>query len=240
MFEFWIQTSWYIDFLMSLTTNLVVYLSFAYLITCISDQITKNKRLAHYIDERPLKQGQIVNEIKNGILACIMFALVSLWARELFVGFLPKSLSQLIIEILIFTLFYEIYSYFVHRLLHIKAFRKLHFVHHYSVRTTPWSAYSVHPIEALLIGLSAPVFMLIFPVHLSVIFGFHILGVVFTLVLHSNIKLNDSNIICLVFNQYTQAHAAHHSIGNVNFGFVNSFLDHCFKTKYIESKTMEK
>ncbi len=236
MFEFWIQAPWYIAFLMSLTTNLVVYISLAYLITCLSDQITKNKCLAHYINERPLKQGQIVNEIKNGILACVMFAFVSLWARELFVDFLPKSLSQLITEVLIFTLFYEVYSYFCHRLLHIKAFRNLHFVHHYSVRTTPWSAYSVHPIEALLIGLSAPVFMLIFPVHLSVIFGFHILGVVFTLVLHSNIKLNGSNIICLVFNQYTQAHAAHHSIGNVNFGFVNSFLDLCFKTKYIEIK----
>jgi sterol desaturase/sphingolipid hydroxylase (fatty acid hydroxylase superfamily) len=238
MFEFWIQTNWYIAFAMSLVTNLIIYFVAAYLINLLTEKITRHNRLGKYIDNRPLKRGQKTNEIKYGIFACAIFSLVSLLARELFVGVIPSSITQLLSEVLVFTLFYETYSYFVHRLLHTKKFRKPHSVHHYSVRTTPWSAYSVHPIEALLIGMSAPLFMLIFPVHLSVIFSFHILGVVFTLLIHSNLKLNGDNIFCQLFNRYTESHAAHHSVGNVNFGFINSFWDLCFKTKYIESKEL--
>jgi sterol desaturase/sphingolipid hydroxylase (fatty acid hydroxylase superfamily) len=236
MFEFWIQTNWYIAFAMSLVTNFAVYFVAAYFINTLTQKITKNNRGGEYIDNRPFKSRQKTTEIKSGIAACIVFSLVSLFARELFVGIIPLSITQLLIEVLVFTLFYETYSYFVHRLLHIKQFRKLHSVHHYSVRTTPWSAYSVHPIEALLIGISAPIFMLIFPVHLSVIFAFHILGVVFTLLIHSNLKLNGSNIFCQLFNRYTDCHSTHHSIGNVNFGFINSFWDHCFKTKYMSPR----
>jgi len=240
LFEFWIQTSWYIAFVMSLVTNLGVYFFAAYLISFVSYRITKNKSLAYFIDERDFKKGQIQSEIKNGIIACVTFALVSLLARELFVGIIPKTVSQLCIEVLVFTIFYETYSYFVHRLLHIGYFRKAHSVHHYSVRVTPWSAYSVHPIEALFISMSAPIFMLMFPVHLGVIFVFHILGVLFTMVIHSNLKLNGRNVLCQIFNRYTENHCAHHSIGNVNFGFVNSFWDSCFKTKLIHSERVYK
>ena len=238
LFEFWIQTTWYIALAMALITNLVVYFVAAYLINYLTQKIAQGNRLGEYIDDRPLKKGQKVNEIKNGVLACAMFSLVSLLARELFVGIIPLSITQLLFEVLAFTLFYETYSYFVHRILHTKQLRKLHYVHHYSIRTTPWSAYSVHPVEALSIGLSAPIFMLIFPVHLSVIFAFHILGVVFTLLIHSNLKLKGKNIFSQLFNRYTESHAAHHSIGNVNFGFINSFWDLCFKTRHIESKVL--
>jgi sterol desaturase/sphingolipid hydroxylase (fatty acid hydroxylase superfamily) len=238
MFEFWIQTKFYIAFVMSLVTNLAIYFVAAYLINYLTQKITQDNRLGKYIDNRPFKKGQKLNEVKNGIFACGIFSLVSLLARELFVGIIPLSITQLLIEVIVFTVFYETYSYFVHRLLHTKKFRKPHSVHHYSVRITPWSAYSVHPIEALLIGMSAPLFMLIFPVHLGVIFAFHILGVVFTLLIHSNLKLHGSNIFSQLFNRYTECHAAHHSIGTVNFGFINSFWDFCFKTKYIQPKVL--
>ena len=144
------------------------------------------------------------------------------------------------IEVLVFTIFYETYSYFVHRILHTRQFRNPHSVHHYSVRTTPWSAYSVHPVEALLIGMSAPLFMLIFPVHLSVIFAFHILGVTFTMLIHSNLQLNSRIVFSRLFNRYTRYHSAHHSIGNVNFGFVHSLWDSYFKTKFIEQRAVSK
>lgn len=232
MFELWIQTDWYIALAMSLATNLAIYLVAGYTINTLTEIITKDNWLGEYIDTRPFKRGQQVTEIKHGVTACIVLAFVSLFARKLFVGIIPLSVTELIIEIVTFTIFYETYSYFVHRLLHLKLFIKVHAVHHQSVRTTPWSAYSVHPIEAVLIGMSAPLFMLIFPVHLGIIFVFHMFGVVFTLIIHSNLKLNGSNILCKLFNRYTQYHGAHHSLGIVNFGFVNSFFDWCFKTKY--------
>ncbi len=82
--------------------------------------------------------------------------------------------------------------------------------------------------------MSAPLFMLMFPVHLSVIFAFHILGVIFTMLIHSNLQLNDRIIFSRLLNNCTKGHSAHHSIGNVNFGFVHSFWDTYFKTKLIK------
>ena len=235
VFDYWIQTDWYIAFLMSLAANVSVYIVAAFIIVFITRIITKENSFAELIDSRALKQGQVRREVINGVLACVVFSLASLLARKLFVGVIPSSMSQLIIEVLVFTIFYETYSYFVHRLLHLKPFRKAHSVHHYSVRTTPWSAYSVHPLEALLISLSAPLFMLIFPVHLVVIFSFHMFGVIFTLVIHSNIRMKSKNVLFRLFNGYTESHSAHHSVGNVNFGFVNSFWDRALKTKLVGS-----
>ncbi|WP_261841719.1 sterol desaturase family protein [Aliamphritea ceti] len=238
MFEFWIQTSWYIAFSMSFATNVLIYITAASFIDIVTNTIIGNGSLGTHINNNPLKKGQKITEIKNGIISCLIFSLVSLLARKLFAGITPESIIQLSIEILLFTIFYETYSYFVHRLLHTKLFIKPHAVHHYSVRTTPWSAYSVHPIEALLISLSAPVFMWIFPVHLCVIFAFHILGVIFTMVIHSNLQINNRIFLSGIFNRYTRYHAAHHSIGNVNFGFVYSLLDSYFNTKLVDKKTV--
>jgi len=240
MFEFWIQTNWYIAFVMSLVTNLGIYIIAASFIDVLTIKIAADGSFGEFIDNRPLRKRQKINEVKNGIGACAIFALVSLLARNLFVGIIPESINQLVIEMLVFTIFYETYSYFVHRILHTKRFRKAHSVHHCSVRTTPWGAYSVHPIEALLIGMSAPIFMLLFPVHLGVIFAFHIFGVIFTMLIHSNLALSGRIIFSGLFNSYTRNHSAHHSIGNVNFGFVNSFWDSCFKTKIIEEKIVNK
>jgi hypothetical protein len=102
MFEFWIQTSWNVAFAMSLVTNLAVYFVASYLISTITRKITKNNGLGEYIDKRPFKNGQQKSEIKNGITACVMFSVVSLLARELFVGVIPVSITQLFIEVLAF------------------------------------------------------------------------------------------------------------------------------------------
>ena len=230
LFEFWIQTSIYIAFLMSLISNLVIYFVLALSIEAISKKVTKNNVFAQFIDDRPFKKGQKAQEIKHGVIACIVFSVVSLIARVLFEGVLPGSIIQMCIEVLVFTIFYETYSYFVHRLLHTKLLRKAHAVHHKSIRVSPWSAFSVHPIEAFFISMSAPLFMLLFNVHLSIIFAFHILGVLFTMILHSNLQLKRSILFSRVFNSYTHHHSTHHLVGNVNFGFVNQFWDKLLKT----------
>ena len=232
LFDFWINTNWYIALLMSLAANLVVFFVAAFCIEWMTNRWVAEDGLFHFIDNKPLSKNQKRYEIQNGIIACGLFSLVSLLARELFEGIVPQSWQQLFIEVLLFTVFYETYSYFVHRLLHLKPFIQWHGVHHRSHRVTPWSAYSVHPIEALLICLSAPIFMLIFPVHLAVIFAFHIFGVAFTMVLHSNIILDKRIPLSSLFNTYTLRHAAHHHKGNVNFGFVNTFWDKRLKTQY--------
>src|SRR5690606_31004983 len=114
-------------------------------------------------DSRPLKKDQKKLEISNGLTACVIFAVGSLVTRELFSSVWPETLIAFVAQVAAFSIFYEVYSYFVHRLLHGRLSVKMHGVHHGSVRVTPWSAYSVHPVEAVFIGLSAPLYMALFP-----------------------------------------------------------------------------
>jgi lathosterol oxidase len=120
---------------------------------------------------------------------------------------------------------------FVHRLLHMGPFAKVHGVHHRSVRVTPWSAYSVHPVEAIFIGMSAPIFMSMFSLSLGVALVLHISGMMFTILIHLNYQLPTKNTLLKKITDYPAYHLKHHITGKSNFGFVNSFWDRCFKTQ---------
>lgn len=63
-----------------------------------------------YIDNRKLKTGQVVNEYKNGVIACFIFALTSLLTRELYDQIWPPTFSRLFLQLIVFTVFYETYS----------------------------------------------------------------------------------------------------------------------------------
>ncbi|TQV87168.1 sterol desaturase family protein [Aliikangiella coralliicola] len=231
LFQFWIEADWSIALVMSVAVNIAVFVSTAFILDVGIGKLVTKYQWGSYIDERELKSEQKKMEFKFGITACIIFAACSLITRELFDLVWPSSFLSLISQIIIFVLFYETYSYFVHRLLHTKPFLKVHGVHHRSVRVTPWSAYSVHPVEALFIGMSAPVFMSLFSLSLGVALVLHVLGMMFTILLHSNFRLSMSNSILNQVGNYPAYHSSHHILGKVNFGFVNSFWDRCFKTR---------
>ena len=231
LFQFWIDADWYIALLMSIVVNTLVFVITAFVLISLIKKLVCVYKLGEYIDSRLIPEEQKKKEIRNGIIACTIFAVTSLLTRELFDQLWPSSFLDLSIQVLTFVLFYETYSYFIHRLLHTKPFLKVHSVHHQSVCVTPWSAYSVHPVEALFIGMSAPIFMSLFSLSLSVALVLHISGMMFTILLHSNYHPNISTKILKNLFDYSTYHSLHHHIGKVNFGFVNSFWDSCFKTK---------
>jgi len=228
-FQFWLTTNWFVAFLMSLTVNLLTYFSVASFLYFTASYLVRCG-VGNFLDQRPLYKGQIWFEIRYSILACVLFSIASLITRFLYDSIWPESLLSLSIQLLAFIVFYESYSYFVHRLLHLNIFRSVHYIHHRSVRVTPWSAYSVHPLEAASIGFSAPIFMYLFPMSLSVVLTFHVVGMAFTMFIHSNITLNRTSIISRVFNTYTKGHALHHHKGSVNYGFISPLWDLLFKT----------
>lgn len=75
------------------------------------------------------------------------------------------------------------------RLLHLKDFRSVHYIHHRSVPVSPWSEYCVHPMEAAFIGFSAPIFRYLFPMSLGVVLTFHVMGMAFTMLIHQIFRL---------------------------------------------------
>ncbi len=235
IFKYWITADWYIALLMSFIINSTIYALTASSFSFITEKLSSANLVGAYIDTRKLKDAQIKKEIFYGVFACFIFSITSLLIRSLSNNIWPETALNFAVQLIVFPLFYESYSYFVHRLLHIRLFRKIHSIHHSSVRVTPWSAYSVHPIEALFIGVSAPLFMFLFPMSLSVVLTLHIFGMVFTILLHSNFAINESLVLSSKINNYTNGHVLHHQKSLVNFGFVNSFWDKVFKTNSVSS-----
>ncbi len=228
LLRYWVEAPWYIALSMSLMVNVSVFVVTAHVLDTLIARLVATGKYGSYIDERQLKPGQKKFEISYGVAACAMFALLSLLTRVLFDHYWPTTLRQLAIQLGLFVVFYETYSYFVHRLLHTGWFIKFHSVHHRSVRVTPWTAYSVHPVEAAFIGMSAPIFMFLFSMSLGLTLLLHIFGMMFTIVLHSNFRL-EGQLDKLV--RYPAYHASHHLMGKVNFGFIHSFWDDRFKTR---------
>lgn len=231
LLDYWVHTHWTIALLMSSVVNIIVFVITAAILDTSITKLIKQRGIGQYIDTRPFKPQQKMIEIKNGIIACIIFAVSSLLSRILYTELWPSSLWSLGLQITLFVLFYESYSYFIHRLLHTRALLKIHGVHHWSARNSPWTAYSVHPVEALLIAISAPIFMLLLPLSLGVALVFHISGMILTIFLHANYTFGNNNPALKKLTQYPLSHATHHGIGRVNFGFINSFWDKLLQTK---------
>jgi len=225
LLQFWANAHWLVALSMAFVVNSMVYVCASAVLSSGIDRAVNEYGLGSYIDPSKLKNDQVKLERRYGVTACFIFALGSLLTRELFYQLWPETLLSFIFQFVLFAAFYETYSYFVHRLLHLRPFSKIHFVHHHSVRVTPWSAYSVHPVEAMFIAISAPVFMLIFPLSLGLALTLHVFGMLFTILLHSNFQYTGKNrLLSLVFS-YPAYHSSHHSDGNVNFGFVNQLWD---------------
>ncbi len=236
---FWIESHWLLALAMAAAVNIAVYVCTAWLLSrLIMFIVNHNNAAGELIDNRPIKKGQIKLEAKNGIIASFIFAVCSLASRELFLTLWPLSVVDFVLQVLCFTVFYETYSYFVHRLLHTKRFARMHGVHHKSVRVTPWSAYSVHPLEALFIGLSAPLYMMLFSLSLGMALVLHISGMMFTILLHSNFKYTGRSMLMRFVFAYPCYHSTHHINGNVNFGFVNKWWDTVFRTLKMNSTSL--
>src|SRR5256885_17090109 len=56
------------------------------------------------------------------------------------------------IEIVVLLIWNDVHFWINHRLLHTRLLGRFHGDHHRSIVTTPWSTYSFHPIEALMLG----------------------------------------------------------------------------------------
>lgn len=68
---------------------------------------------------------------------------------------------------------HDAYFYWTHRLLHHRRwFHAVHGRHHASLHPTPWAAYAFHPVEGLVQAAFLPLFLLMVPLHSTVIVVF--------------------------------------------------------------------
>ena len=109
-----------------------------------------------------LRAGQVRRELWLSVASIVVFAaqatlLVWMLRRGWLAVAWDRPVWHLLWEIPVLYIWNEIHFFLVHRALHVgPLYRRVHVWHHRSVVTTPFSAYSFHPIESFLLGSVMP------------------------------------------------------------------------------------
>jgi lathosterol oxidase len=186
---------------------------------------------------KPADRGQFRKEMGFSFLSSIIFSLVItisllLWQKGYTLVYLDidqYGWAWLPLSLLISFIIHEVYYYWAHRWMHRpKIFRYVHSVHHSSRIPTPWTAFSFHPLESLLISLVFPFVIMILPMHPVVIVTQLVLMTVSSVINHLDIdifpeKISGTPLAKLMIG--SEHHSRHHSRVNYNYGLHFTFLD---------------
>lgn len=129
----------------------------------------------------------------------------------------------------LFLLAQETYYYWVHRWMHRPGiYERVHKWHHESIETTAWTAFSFHPIEALIQAVFLPLSILLIPMH---VFAFLSLLVIMTLsatINHAGVEVfprSWSSTPLLRGLIGATHHDVHHRQARYHFGLYFTFWD---------------
>lgn len=200
------------------------------------------------INARDFKQDQFKKEVRWSMITAFIFAvtgaiLALLWQRgftkiytdtnEYPIWWLPASL-------IIAMVVHETYYYWLHRWMHHpKIFRIVHKVHHDSNITSPWTAFSFHPLEGIMQAIFLPALLLLLPMHLYVILTQLTLMTFSSVINHLDIEIYPRNFHRHILGKWligATHHSLHHKQFKFNFGLYFTFWD---KWKNTESPGYE-
>ncbi len=134
-----------------------------------------------------------------------------------------------------FMLSQETYYYWIHRWMHRPGiYERVHKWHHESIETTAWTAFSFHPIEAVLQAAFLPLAAMLIPMH---VYAFLTLLSVMTLsatINHAGVEVFPSSWARLpILRGLIGAthHDVHHKRARFNFGLYFTFWDEWMGTQ---------
>lgn len=195
--------------------------------------------IGYYLDTRSLRPGQTVTELLLSLSSIVIFGIGSalIWwlidAGQVQLRADSWSLPHLLIwcaELLVLLVWNDVHFYAMHRLLHMRwLYRRVHIHHHRSVRTTALTAYSFHPIEAMLYGSVLLLPMLVYSFSWQTILAFPLLSLILNQKGHCNYAFTSQPLAAL--NTDTRRHQLHHARFNGNYGFLWSFMDRLMGTE---------
>lgn len=207
------------------------------------------------IIDRNYKPRQMKTEVKWSTITTLIFSVFGaislvLWQQgylKVYTNVHKYPLWWLPASLIIALLLHETYYYWAHRWMHYpKVFRVVHKVHHDSHITSPWTAFSFHPLEALLQAVFLPLLLLVLPMHLYVLL-FQLSFMTLTSVInHLNIEVYPRQFHKNAVGQWmigATHHSLHHKSYKHNYGLYFTFWDKWLKTespffvRWFEEKT---
>lgn len=207
------------------------------------------------INDRAYKEGQFKKEVKWSTVTAFLFAvagslLLVLWQKgytRVYIDTTDYPLWWLPLSLAIAMLLHETYYYWLHRWMHHpRIFRLVHKVHHDSNITSPWTAFSFHPLEGLLQALFLPLLLMVMPMHLYVIIIQLTIMTFSSVINHLDIEVYPKNFHKNFFGKWligATHHSLHHKQFKYNYGLYFTFWDKWINTesplykKLFEQKT---
>lgn len=192
-------------------------------------------RIGHRIDPKPLRSGQIRDELLLSALSILIFGFGTIlpWA------FLRQGWAhlaadpgplQIALEMAVLLVWNDIHFYVNHRLLHTRWLRRFHAQHHRSLVTTPFSTYRFHPLEAALLGNVILLPMLLHDFSFAALLSLPVMSLLLNNLGHSNYDFAPA----AGHDHWLSAsrrHHLHHTRYHGNYGFLFNFMDGWFGTR---------
>ena len=197
------------------------------------------------LDPREVTKEQLKREIGLSILSIIIFGtgLIFPWGL-LQLGWAHvvqnSSALSILVEIFVLMIWNEIHFYLNHRLLHFPLLKRFHLPHHRSVVTSPWSTYSFHPIEALMLGNVIILPMLVYNFDFYSLMAVPIFSIIFNNIGHSNYDFLPDFHQDRWWLNGARRHHLHHACYQGNFGFMFPFMDRLLGTALAPDAAQER
>lgn len=191
--------------------------------------------VGHRIDPKPLRAGQILDELSLSSLSILIFG-VGVVLPWLFLRLGWSHLAsapgplRIAAEAFVLLVWNDIHFYANHRLLHTRWLRRFHAQHHRSLVTTPFSTYSFHPLEAVLLGNVILLPMLVHDFSFAALLSLPVASLLLNNLGHSNYDFRPS-----AGHEHwlsaSRRHHLHHSRYHGNYGFLFNFMDDWLGTR---------
>jgi sterol desaturase/sphingolipid hydroxylase (fatty acid hydroxylase superfamily) len=179
-----------------------------------------------------MRAGQLREELVLSALSILVFALQStilVWLLRkgwLAIGW-DRPLWHLVWELPVLYLWNELHFFAVHRLLHLRPlYRSVHVWHHRSVLTTPFSAYSFHPVESFLLGAVMPLALVAYAFSPWSLLGLTVMSLLLNVSGHLPHERIRAAWACVA--PHSRYHNRHHREFEAHFAFSLALLDRWF------------
>ncbi|MFC4297996.1 sterol desaturase family protein [Castellaniella hirudinis] len=212
-----------------------IYLVFGATTWLLTHRLLPALGIGRRLDPRPLAPGQLRRELTLSGLSILLFGTGMIFPWGLlqlgWAGLAPDAgWPQILAEILVLMIWNDVHFWINHRLLHTRLLRRFHLPHHRSVVTTPFSTYSFHPIEALMLGNVILLPMVLHDFSFWSLLAVPLFSLFFNCIGHANYDFFPRVSYAHWFAA-SRRHHLHHACYNGNYGFQFTFMDRLFRTR---------
>lgn len=195
------------------------------------------------LNPKAYKEGQLKSELQWSMVTSLVFSVTGavtlvLWQKGFTRIYASATLYgwwYLPVSLIIFMLLHETYYYWFHRWMHHpKVFKVVHKVHHDNNITSPFTAFSFHPLESLIQAIFMPLILLILPMHYYVVIVELTIMTLSSVINHLDIEIYPSWFLHKSPGKWfigATHHSLHHRQFKYNYGLYFTFWDKLKKTE---------